>query len=194
VAEHLRIPDDQVPAETSVLSKYIGAAQGLIERLTERQLLTATWEAGYDRFPWWCPWWPAMVDDWPANAVLEIPKPPLKTLTSIKYLDPDGVEQTWASSNYVLHAPQGPQAARARVVPAIGQSWPATANLPNAVRVRFDAGYGTDVNLPAELRQALLLLVGHFYENREAVLVDAEATPVPFAVDALLAPFQRWFA
>lgn len=56
-----------------------------------------------------------------------------------------------------------------------------------------DPGYETDDDrllLDDDVRTAMLLLVGHWFANREAVSVDAAANTVPLAVDALLQPYR----
>ena len=59
------------------------------------------------------------------------------------------------------------------------------------VAITFTAGYGAAADVPAAIRQAMLLLVGQWYDNREAVTVGAAGSPMPMAVDALLAPYRR---
>jgi len=59
------------------------------------------------------------------------------------------------------------------------------------VEITFTAGYGAASDVPAAIRQAMLLLIGQWYDNREAVTVGAAGSPMPMAVDALLAPYRR---
>ena len=54
--------------------------------------------------------------------------------------------------------------------------------------ITFTAGYGAPTDVPAAIRQAMLLLVTQWYEHRQ---VTGTGTALPFAVDALLAPFRR---
>lgn len=78
----------------------------------------------------------------------------------------------------------------ARLVLTSG-SWPTTDEVPNAVRVRMEAGYTGDASsegdttIPRSLRAAILLLMAHLYENREASVEKALAE-VPFGVECLL--------
>lgn len=57
--------------------------------------------------------------------------------------------------------------------------------------ITFIAGYGAPADVPAAIRQAMLLLIGHWYENREAVSLGASPSALPMAVDALLALYRR---
>jgi uncharacterized phiE125 gp8 family phage protein len=60
-----------------------------------------------------------------------------------------------------------------------------------AIAVTFVAGYGEAEDVPQALRQAILLLVGHWYANREAVNVGNITTALPMSVEALVAPYRR---
>lgn len=60
----------------------------------------------------------------------------------------------------------------------------AKAILENECRRKFDDA------IPPPIRHAALLLIGHFYENREATS-DRTLTELPFAVRSLIAPYRR---
>lgn len=133
-----------------------------------RALVTQTWELRLDGFP----------------DCLELPLPPLQSVTSIKYLDDTGTETTLDPSAYVVES--GHYFGRIR--PAYGLTWPVPRDESGAVRVRFVAGYGGAAAVPAPVRHAILLLVGHWWINREAA--GEEQFVHPFAVDALTLPFR----
>jgi uncharacterized phiE125 gp8 family phage protein len=70
--------------------------------------------------------------------------------------------------------------------PQWNSTWPSTRGAENDVVITYWAGYGEDVrSVPAPARHALLMLVGSWYANREAV-VQGSLNPVPMAVDHLL--------
>src|SRR5262245_40886438 len=123
-----------------------------------------------------------------AYAPLELRKPPVTAVTFVKYIDMNGVEQTWDASNYTTDLPTGSWAARGRIVPAYGLTWPTTRTVMNAVTVRIACGYTA---APEAIKAAMKLLIGHWFKNREAVNAPALA-PVPHAVDALLWPFKAF--
>ena len=136
------------------------------ELATQRALPTQTWDAKFDEFPW--------VD------YIELPKPPLVSVTSVKYIDTNGVEQTWVSSNYSVDAPSGPRCARGRVLLGYGKTWPATRLQANAVTIRFICGYGDDMtDMPPLLVQGMLIDAATVYENRESYVTGTIVTPVP---------------
>ena len=162
-----------------VLRALLAAATRHVETITGRALLTQTWDAKFEEFP----------DD---DDGLWLPKAPLRSVTSVTYTDANGATQTWSSSTYTVDAPAGPHAQRGRIYPNYGLLYPTTQDIPNAITVRFIAGYGTtSASVPEELRHAIALLVGHWFENREATSA-AVSLPIPFGVEALVWPFKVW--
>lgn len=151
-----RITED---SEDDNVEGLIRSARAHVEQLTGRALITQTWDLYLDEFPY-C----YTAEGW---RYIDIPKPPLQSVTFVKYYDSAGVQQTLATSEYTVDSQREP----GRVYQAYGKSWPSTYPIPNAVQVRFIAGYGpaaSDIDARApELRQAISTLVGTMYEQRE---------------------------
>ena len=64
--------------------------------------------------------------------------------------------------------------------------------IANCIEIDFVAGHGdTPSDVPQPIRQALLLLIAHWYENREPVEIGATATTIPAGVSELLMPYRR---
>lgn len=169
---HLRVDGAD---EDAYIDALIGAARQHVENTTNRAVVETQFRLE--------------LAGWPVCGVLTLPRPPLKTLTAIQYLDDAGALQTLASDRYLVSAPSGPCAPRATVRPAYGVSWPSTRAQANAVQVSFTAGYAAAA-CPKPLRAAVLMLVAHFYESREAASVGSIASvETPFGVKALLAPY-----
>lgn len=170
---HLRVDHDD---EDALISELIKVAIEMVEDGTWRALMTQTWELRMDH-------WPSMP--------LEMPKPPLQSIVSIKYLDSYGVENTVASSVYDVDTFSEP----GRLFFKSGESWPGE-NLSEhgAVRIQFKAGCLLATDVSYKLKAAILLLVGHFYENREQVIVSSGLNPVelPMGVYALMASEKVW--
>lgn len=106
---------------------------------------------------------------------------PVISLDSVQYRDGDGVLQTVTGARVVM------QGRRAVVCPAVGESWPAAGSDPDAVQITYTAGH--DV-VPAALQQAILLTVGHWFVNREAVVMGAPQ-PLPMGAMSLVQPYRR---
>jgi len=105
---------------------------------------------------------------------------------SITYVDTNGDEQTLDPSQYQV----GTHELVGAIDEAYGVCWPAVRCQMDAISVEYTAGYTQASPMPEGIRQAILLLVGHFYANREAVIgAAARISPVelPIGVEALLA-------
>jgi len=163
---HLRVEDG---ASDVVIDGMVSAAREWVERVTRRVLVETTFRLD--------------LCGWPRAGVITLPVPPLKTLTSVQYIDDAGVLQTLASDQYQSVNPTGPAAPRATLQPAYGVSWPSVRSQPNAVQITFTAGYAADA-FPRVLKVAILLLLTHLFEHRG----DA-SQEMPSAVKVLLAPY-----
>ena len=96
---------------------------------------------------------------------MELYRSPAQSVTSIKYYDADGVLQTWDSSNYILDKSAVPSV----ITTAPDISYPDTQNRSQAVQIEYVAGYGdTGDDVPAAIRQAILMLASDIYEHPEA--------------------------
>ncbi|TVQ59914.1 MAG: hypothetical protein EA379_09545 [Phycisphaerales bacterium] len=114
---------------------------------------------------------------------IELLYPPLITLTSVVYTDPDGADVTLDPDQYRVMASDQETV----LTPARGAWWPTTIGEPNDVRITYTAGYADAASVPRNTMHALRLLVAHWYEHREAVVVGTITANVPMTVDALLA-------
>jgi uncharacterized phiE125 gp8 family phage protein len=123
---------------------------------------------------------------------LPIPRPPLISITSVTYTDFSGSPQTWNSSLYQVDAPSGPFAMPGRLAPIPTATWPlAGPGRLNAFVVRFKAGYGTKASqVPNAIRQACLLMIGGWYENREDIVGTGRLEILPMGALALLTPYK----
>lgn len=111
--------------------------------------------------------------------------PPVLEDVSVRYVDADGEEQEVEGTIYRVVGPPS----RPRVAPRHGLSFPPTRSEPGAVRISYGAGYET---APAPIKQAILLLVGQWYDTRSAVNIGNIVNEMPFAVEALLSTFRVW--
>lgn len=170
VKDYLRITS---PDEDGQIDALITTARVWVEEYLERQLITATWQLKLDRFPCW---------------EVTLPKPDLLTVSSLTYLDLDGVSQTLTESTHFIKSTAGYKGV---LTPAYQNDWPDTRGQMDAVTITYTAGYGASpASVPAPIRQALKMLCGQFYENREPVPVGSIGKELEFTVTALLNPYK----
>lgn len=98
--------------------------------------------------------WEMTAPCWPFGQII-LPLGPVVSITSVKYLDTEGVEQTLPTSDYRLEG--------SRVARGFGTYWPATATAGDAVRVRWVAGTGT----PPAVLLAIRVWLAQAYDKRD---------------------------
>jgi uncharacterized phiE125 gp8 family phage protein len=156
---------------------FIETARVYVEEETRRALLTQTWRLTRDAFP--------TGDE--ADPTIRLARPPVQSVASITYVDPLGETQTLDPATYVLDAAATPP----RIHLAYDAEWPSTRAQRNAVTILFVAGYGdTPAAVPAPLRAAMKLMIGHWFANREAVNIGNITSELPLAVANLLGPYR----
>ena len=158
---HLRVTSG---VEDADLARLITAAREHVEQQTGRALADQTREYTADAFP--------------SSGVLRLGFAPVVSISSVKYLDETGAEQTLDASVYTVDTQSEPGA----LVLKVNQDWPDTASLPAAVRVRYVCG----TTAPQILKQAILFIAAHWYEQGLPVNVGNIVTSVPHTLDAIL--------
>lgn len=173
IYRHLRLVEDAT--EKAYADAVAEVAREYVEQYSGTALLTQTWELTLDE------WW---------SGVLELPYPPLQSVSSIKYIDSDGVEQTLSASAYSVTTgdPVG------YVQFAADTTVPVARAEAGAIRIRFVSGYTAAADIPASLRQAVLLMTAQWFENREPVLLSgAIPQQIPMTARALMDQYRsRW--
>ncbi len=164
---HLRISGTD---EDALVARLISAARSHVEQVTKRSLITQGWRT--------------YLDDWPEGRVVRLPTGPVQSVEAITIFDADGMPMSLGSDDFTLDGAGSPP--RLKVKPAVGG-----AGQPiNGIEIDFTAGYGdTAASVPKPLIQAILLLVGHWYEHREAG-ADIVTASFPFGFDALLTGYR----
>jgi len=152
-------------AEDAEIEQLIKDVRPVAEKELRRSLMTQTWTKTLDQFP----------------DAIELPYPPIIDVTSLKYFDANGVQQTMDPSLYTVDSQSEP----GWIVPAYGTSWPDTLAAINAVEVVYRAGYASAAAVPPQVKRWIKLMVGHYYENREASMPGVSIVALPF-LDHLL--------
>lgn len=164
---HLRV---DIATDDTYIDTLIVAARARTEAYLRKALITQTWEYRLKDFP---------LSD---CGQIDVPMLPMIAVSTIKYIDTDGDEQTWSSAEYTVdiynHIP--------RIVTAFSFSWPTTRDQINAVTIEFTAGYGAASAVPQDIKHAMLLLIGEMYENREESVTGTIVSPMPTTAVTLL--------
>lgn len=159
---HIDTSDDDAK-----IAALISAATEDTQSFLWRQLCTATFTLTLDRFPW--------------SDYIDLPRPPLQSVTHVKYYDLSNNLQTLSSSDYEVDTSTEP----GRIYIDRSTGWPSVYDRRNAVEIRFVAGYGAASAVPEMIRQSIFLKAAHWYENREAAIIGVSVTESPIAAQRL---------
>lgn len=169
---HLRIDsNDEDALVTALVSSAVAYFDGY-SGVLGRALVTQTWQQDFSAF----------------GDMMRLPVGDLLSVVSVSYYDSTNAQQTLGPSVYTAFSDTiGPY-----ITLKPGQAWPSTYARHDAVRITWTAGYGpAAADVPYTLRTAMLLLVGHWYANREATTVGDSASELPLAVASIRAQFCR---
>jgi uncharacterized phiE125 gp8 family phage protein len=175
---HLNVDAEGSPPaheDDALIEILLTASREAVEQFTSRVLVDVEYELRVDRF----------------SAEIDLPVAPVKVINSITYIDGNGATQTLATSVYEFD--DHPDYPKVRL--AYGQTWPTIRGDANGVRIRFDAGYTDNDSpntnpMPKGLQAALLTLLRHWYENREAVIVGSSANEIPMGTQYMMMPHR----
>ena len=163
--EHLRVDGSD---EDTLISGLISAAVSHVDAdgVLGRAMISQTWAYWTRSSP----------------GVVTLPMSPFQSLTSVEYYDADNALQSATASDFETRLAGD----RVTLRPKSGKVWPPAYTREDAIKITYVAGFGaaaTDV--PQSIRQALLLLIGHWYESRTAVS-EISMKEVPLAVGSLI--------
>ena len=170
--DHLNM-DDLAHADERIVT-WIKSAAANVERQYGMALLTQTVKEYWSAFP-------AKSTD---GMMLRIQ--PIQSITSVEYIDTDGLTQTWDADLWAYGGYNG----ATFIAPIPGELWPSTWATPNAVTVTYEAGWGdAESDVPGDIQQAILYMVADYDQKRED-------SPQTFnrASENLLRPYYRWAA
>lgn len=125
-------------------------------------------------------------DAWP-DEYFELRTRPVQSITSITYLDTSGNSQTWDASNYALDVYQVTPVIRF----AYQATFPATRAIAGAITVTEVAGYAAAASVPYIAKQAMLLNIRHWFDNKSSVVVGAISSDVALGYEALIKNLMR---
>ncbi|MEN6538697.1 MAG: head-tail connector protein [Mizugakiibacter sp.] len=166
---HLRVDGSDDDAR---ITAFISAARHLAEQKTGRAFAPQTWEIVLDAFP----------------EAFTLYNAPITAVTSLKYIDEAGIEQTLAAESYQLDKDSLP----GYVVPAYGYTWPTPRAQANAVRLRYTCGHATSDADLAALKMWMLVAISTWYKH-SAATTDGNPGELPRSyLDGLLDRYKLY--
>ncbi len=170
--------------EIQVIQSLIPSAREQCEMATDLKLMPQTWDVIYDQTPL------------SAAHRLNIPLAPIQSVTSVSYVDADGVTQTWSSAAYAFVPAVLPPSTRvpAFITPVYNGSYPSTRYVQRALTVRVVAGFGSNASfVPSSLKTGMLQLIATWLTTgRQSVLENMNATLVPQTTIALFGAYRAY--
>lgn len=173
--KHLRIEPYGSPAthpDDAYVTALISVVRSWCEQYLQRALAEQTIELALDEF----------------TKTIALPFAPIQSVTSITYIDTDGATQTLATSVYAFDSYSN------KITLKYDQYYPQTQLINNAVLIRYVAGYTNGASpdtypLEYAIKAAMLLLIGHLYENRQEN-TTANMSALPMGIYSLLQPYK----
>lgn len=165
--------------DDTLFRRWVAATRIYAERLSGERFITQQWEFTYSSFP-------------SRRDKLKIPGKPIQTVDSIEYTDDTGDDIAFGTLSGSPLAIEEYTLVRDTEAPYVAlklnSDWPTAAKIDNAVRVTVTLGYGdSPLDVPELYRAGMLLCVGHFNENREAVVVTSDnVSEIPLGIRHLL--------
>jgi len=151
--------------DDTLIGTLITAARVHCEQVCRREFIDRTYK-----------WF---TEDWPDDRVFNLPRYPANAVSSITYYDTDGNSQTLSSAVYTVGLYSIPN----QIWLSPDQDWP---SLDDDRRYPVEVNFTTTPTVPETIKAAIKMLVAHWYENREAVVVGTQVNTVPIAVENLL--------
>jgi len=157
-------------AEDGLITTLIGAARLHVEGVTGRALLAQSWRV--------------VLDGWPDDRVVKLPVTPFMAVTEITAYDAGGAGHEVPLAQFLSEPDR-------LLLPATVAGMPVLRER-QGIEIDYVAGFGTEPeDVPADIRQALLLLVGYWFEHRDAVIVAGSGAVVPSGFDRMVAGYRR---
>jgi uncharacterized phiE125 gp8 family phage protein len=157
-------------ADDVLIAALIAAARLHVEAQTQAALITQTWRL--------------TLSDWPCQGQVRVRPAPLQALVAARVFDMQGDAQSLDTQAFVPDA-------GAATLSFIPWALPSPNRIAAGIELDVTVGFGDSASdVPEPLRQAIRLLVAHWYENRGLVAGDGQGAVLPATVAALIAPYR----
>ena len=167
---YLRVDDT---TEDNLITSLITAARSLVEGHTWMPLISQTWAMQFDKSEL-------------NELIWNVNKAPLSSFSSVTYYDSNNDLQTLATTEYETDIYGSPARFRLKSVPVVYDRM-------NALQVNFVCGYANAAAVPQPIKQAMYMIIGHLYENRQDVITGTQVNEIPMSSEYLLQPYRNNF-
>jgi len=189
IKDHLNITRGET-GQDETLKGLRAASVEMAQNITGRKLMIQKWTV--------------YLDNWPSGNELELPFTPLASsgsvagtssipTTGIYYTDSTNGSTTLGSTAWSYDAVSEPP----RIVLGNDESWPTDIlHHNNPIQIRGTYGYSASSEIPRSIKHAMLLMIGHWYENRENTIIGAGQVvhEIPLGAKSLLEMYRvKWF-
>lgn len=188
---HLRISSSN---DDTYIGTLITVSRQAAELYTGRVFITQTWKMFLDEWPnspskeWWGGVRVGVITDFTRENKIELPLPPLQSVTHIKTYSDEDSATTLNSSNYYVSTYSGLSASYGSITLRNGSTWPSYTRCSDGIEIQFVAGYGNASDVPEQIKQGILDEIAFRYEHRgdrlDTNLVNSEIA------EGLLSPFK----
>lgn len=163
----LRIDGSDLDA---LVTNWLKGIIATLEHEIGQCIMSQTWTTTLDTFPTVNCTSLCRAERWTASAAIELPRP-VRTVSSVAYVDENGVAQTLDASDYNLHKGRY----SSTITPKAGTSWPSTFDDVGVVTVTTVCGYGTTAtDTPDNIRLYVLgKLVEQFDPDTRSMRTDS---------------------
>lgn len=165
---YLRLNDD---SEQTFVTSLIVVARQLVEDQIWRPLISQVMSMNFDKSEL-------------TTQVYNINKSPLISVDSVTYYDLNNTLQTLAATQYESDIYGNPARFRIKTMPQVYDRM-------NALQVTFTCGYANAASVPTPIKQAMYMIIGHYYENRQDVVTGTQVNEIPMASKYLLEPYRN---
>lgn len=157
-------------AEDGLIETLIGAARLHVEGVTGKALMAQSWRI--------------VLDGWPIEGWLRLPMVPLIAVTAVSAIDGNGASHEIGLDQFRSEADR-------LIVPRSVSGMPMLQER-QGIEIDYEAGFGTEPeDVPKDLKQAMLGLIAHWHEHRDAVIVAGTGAVVPSGFDRLVGAYKR---
>lgn len=162
-------------ADDAIITALITTARQYTERYLQQSLLQQTWLMWLD------------AAEYEGSNRYRLRYSPIESVTEVKL---------YSDSDSVIIEPSSYRLSGDELILVAARS--GNIRLHDALSIEYVAGYGDSSDkVPEVIRHAMLMLIAHWYEYREAsgdVVIGTQSREIPFGVTAILSGYRNYYA